>query len=486
MVESAAAMVRHPPKSQIILDWFTVSYRSVLLALVVVAALGVWGVYACRVGPKRDASAAIGRAEARLAQASALQGPDPLEEVRASARAALDEGHRSFADARYDDARVAAIRSENLSQKAIDLVRGDDASSHSVRFYRVEGDVRVKRSGSFAWEPADRNMALRVGDQVKTSSSASAQLIYFDGTITTVQPGSLLEIRELSEDPATQVRKVSEKLNWGELMASTQRRNVEGSFHEVATDRAAARSEEAGEFRVRYDKEDETASFDVFQGRVEVATDVGRESVGTGERMRMRQGSVLGRELLPGVPRLIAPTDQRVFVVGQPSRESTTLSWEKVPGAARYHLLISGRLLFSDPLYDDLRTETAVVIEEMQPGTYFWKVASVAPSGAEGPFSEVRTFRVSSQHVRDAGDRTPPRIEMAEPVQTGPMLILNGRTEPGALLWVNGEKVDVYDDGSFYSVLKLPKEGINEVVVEAQDAAGNRTRIPKKFLVETY
>ena len=54
-------------------------------------------------------------------------------------------------------------------------------------------------------------MALEIGDQVKTSSSASAQLIHFDGTLTTVQPGSLLEIRDLYEDPVTKVRRVREK-----------------------------------------------------------------------------------------------------------------------------------------------------------------------------------------------------------------------------------------------------------------------------------
>ena len=58
---------------------------------------------------------------------------------------------------------------------------------------------------------------LNVGDQVKTSSRGSAVLLYFDKTKTHVQPGSLLEIRDLYEDPVTKVRRVREKLNWGEV-----------------------------------------------------------------------------------------------------------------------------------------------------------------------------------------------------------------------------------------------------------------------------
>jgi hypothetical protein len=186
------------------------------------------------------------------------------------------------------------------------------------------------------------------------------------------------------------------------------------------------------------------------------------------------------------VPRLIAPTDQRVFVYDDPSRETTTLSWDKVPGTAKYHLLIADRLLFSRPLYDDFRTDTVVVIDAIPSGTYFWKVSAESLSGAEGPFSEVRSFRVTSQRIRDAGDKTPPKLEILEPVQTGPMLIINGKTEPGALLWIDGEKVDVYDDGSFYAVVRLRKEGVNEVVFEAQDAAGNKARVTKRALVESY
>src|SRR6185503_3594855 len=171
------------------------------------------------------------------------------------ARAALDEARSELGESDYDQARVAAIRSENLSVKAINMAHGTDSKSRMVRFYRIEGDVRVKDAGEFSWDPANPKMMLQIGDQVKTSSSASAQLIYFDGTVTTIQPGSLLEIRDLYEDPVTLVRRVKEKLNWGELKASTQKRNVNGSYHEVATDQVAARSEDAGEFRMAFDRQ---------------------------------------------------------------------------------------------------------------------------------------------------------------------------------------------------------------------------------------
>lgn len=474
-------------KSGIVLDWFTVTYRSVFLGLLVLAALVVGAWWFFRSGGSADADTAITSAETKYAQAARLPSGEAIDELRASARAALEEARAARGASRWEDAVIAANQSENLSVQALQVARGDEGGGQTVKLYKIEGNVSVKRAGQFAWEPASRGMVVRVGDQVKTSSSSTVQLLYFDGTVTTVQKGSLLEIRQLSEDPTTKVRKVAEKLTWGEILASTQKRNVEGSFHEVTTDKVAARSDEGGEFRVRFDQEQGTSSFDVFQGRVLVAGADSRESVDAGERVRAAaDGSLSGKELLPGVPRLIAPTDQRVFVYEDPAKETTTLSWDKVPGTAKYHLQIADRLLFSAPLYDAFRPDAAVEVEAIPSGTYFWKVSAVSQAGAEGPYSEVRSFRVTSQRIGEAGDRIPPKLEIQEPVQTGPMLIINGKTEPGALLWIDGEKVDVYDDGSFYAVVRLRKEGVNEVVFEAQDAAGNKARVTKRALVESY
>jgi hypothetical protein len=484
-------MPPRPQKPNILLDWFTVSYRSAVLgAFLVVAAIVavVWYFFFFAPGkPRQEALDAIARAEDRLNDASRYPASDRLDEIIGSARSALGEGRDAFQRRKYDDARVAAIRSENFSQKAIDIARGEGTTSKEVRIFRTEGDVRVKRAGEFDWQPADRKLLLRVGDQVKTSASGSVQLIYFDGTVTTINPGSLLEIREIHEDPATKVRRVTEKLNWGEIQASTQKRNVEGSFHEVATDRVSARSEEAGEFRITSDKDSSAASIDVFQGRVRVASGGREENVDTGERVRTDSaGQLLAKEVLPGAPRLLAPSDQKVFVHEEPEDASTTLSWERVPGAKAYHLMISDQILFAPVRYQANRGETNVVLQGVSPGEYYWKVAAISQASVRGPYSEVRRFRVSTQKITDKDDATPPVLEITENVQTGPMLILNGRTEPGATLWVDNEKVEVTDDGTFYAVIRLRKEGVNDVALVAQDAAGNVRKLTHRAYVDPY
>ena len=478
-------------KSSIQLEWFNVTYRSVVtaVALVVLAlagGLGYWYYFHVH-RPNSGAVEAIQQAELRLVEASSLRGESRIDEILESATVALADARSSFDSFAYDDARVSAIRSDNLSLNALRMAGGHETDTHLVRFYRIEGDVRVKRSGQFSWDNANREMVLRIGDQVKTSSSSSAQLIYFDGTVTTIQSGSLLEVRELYEDPVTKVRRVREKLNFGELKASTQEKNVEGSYHEVATEKVSARSDEAGDFRVSYDKEKKTAEFDVFQGRIEVTSPSKKESVVAGEAIRSSaQGALSSKHALPGIPQLRDPRDQRVFIWEDPTNKQVTLSWDPVPGADRYHLMISGRPLFTEALHDSERQTNSAVLDSVPTGSYYWKVSAIAANGKAGPFSSMRRFRVSSEKIRDRSDTEPPVLEITEFVPIGMMVIVNGRTEPGATLWAENEQIDVSDDGTFYTVIRLRKEGVNELRFVAQDTAGNEQVVKKPAYVELF
>src|SRR3989304_2695597 len=117
-------MARQAAKSRIILDWFTVTYRSagIALACLVVALVGGVGywLHVRGSGPRSEAAEAISRATDMLRQASGLRSEGPVEELTANAESALAGARSHFDDHHYDDARRAAIHSENLSPKAID------------------------------------------------------------------------------------------------------------------------------------------------------------------------------------------------------------------------------------------------------------------------------------------------------------------------------------------------------------------------------
>ncbi len=299
-------------------EWIAVSYRSVglvLLTLVVTVAGSFYWYYSHAMVPKKEAERAISRASDWLAQALELPLDEGAQEMVENAEVQLTAAREELVKEAFREASIAAIRSEKLSMRAASIASGKKSDAHLVQFAKIEGHVRVKQAGGFSWKDANTRMTLKVGDQVKTSSTGSAEVIYFDGTVTQIAPGSLLEIRDLYEDPVTKVRRVREKLTWGEVRASTQARNVNGSFHEVSTDRMQTRSDSEGEFRIAFDREKKTAVLDVFDGQVQVATKSRTEHVAAGERLRANaNGTLSAKEALPGVPRLLLPSDQRVFV----------------------------------------------------------------------------------------------------------------------------------------------------------------------------
>jgi hypothetical protein len=486
-------MSRQADRPHIQLDWYNVRYRTLLLWVVllgVAAAAGGSYFYHFRYvlnSPKGQAHAAIERAEEMLEEASPLAKSDRLEGLREDAHGQLGTARAHFDQRRFNDARVAAITSQNYSQRLLDLARGGDAGKE-VRFYKIEGDAKVKRAGQFIWEAADADLPLSVGDQIKTSSSSTVQIIYFDGTITTVKPGSLLEIKELYEHPTTKVRKVREKLNFGGVTSTVAGSNVAGSFHEVATATTSTRSHERSEIEVGFDDKTQKTEVRLLSGKAEVEAGKRAIHLAPSEMVAVAQDqSLLARRNMPAVPDLQQPIDQKVLVYQNTDRAVTELSWKSVPQAAQYHLQISRRSLLGELLLDKKDVKSASVkLPRLKVGSYYWRVAAVNEAGVEGPFSETRKFKIITTDLSDQADKTPPPVEIRDFLVFAYQVIINGRTEPGAVVSIDGQKVDVYDDGTFTAVVKLRREGNNTLTIMAQDISGNETQIKRTAYVEAF
>ena len=154
-----------------IVDWFTVSYRSIFIAiLVVILAGGAAGYYFWT----RDAPAA------------AAVEPPP-------------------------------------------------ATVTTARFTTLEGNVKVKTVGTFEWVNADRSMVLRKSDLVRTGAGAAAEITFFDGTTLHVRPDSLITIEESSEDPRTKQRRVAAHISSGEVQFNAPRSTAAGAEREFST-----------------------------------------------------------------------------------------------------------------------------------------------------------------------------------------------------------------------------------------------------------
>ena len=81
-------------------------------------------------------------------------------------------------------------------------------------------------------------------------------------------------------------------------------------------------------------------------------------------------------------------------------------------------------------------------------------------------------------------DKTPPQVDLEDVRAYGSIVIMNGRTEPGATVEVNGEDTSVNADGTFTKTVQLAAEGWSFVEIRARDAWGNETVRKQRVYVE--
>ncbi|MCZ6651201.1 MAG: hypothetical protein O7D35_11100 [Acidobacteria bacterium] len=477
------------------LDWVSVRYRSVMMLVLAIAglAIGGWFVWSHITesnSPTTLALRSIEKAESLYRDAAAYGGGLELAPIRDKAREHLTQSRTLFGEGRFEEARVKAILSRNNSQKVIDIARSGETTRTEARFYKFTGGVQVKRAGSLIWDVADPDLPLRVGDAIKTSSSGAAQIIYFDGSITTIKPGSLVEITTLSTDPGTRRVRVTESLKVGGVRSRTFGSNVEGSFHEVTTKNSTARAMTASpaEFEVDYDATTRATRVAVHAGEASLSSGEKSVVLQAAERIQVAGNGEFGqREAILPAPRQLAPGDHKIFLTEDDHLSKTSLVWSEVPGARGYKLQVSRDSLMSNTIQDrSLRNTTQAVLNDLETGQWFWRVAALDGSGEVGQFSHVSEFRIAGPESDLTRDTTPPLLVVTEFLQAGSLVIINGRTESDANLWVDNLKVDVYEDGTFTAVVRLHKEGRNQLEIIAQDPAGNETVARREAYLDVF
>ncbi len=94
--------------------------------------------------------------------------------------------------------------------------------------------------------------------------------------------------------------------------------------------------------------------------------------------------------------------------------------WAQVPEAATYHLQVSRDTSFLQPIHDDSSLDSVRSKVELEPGTHFWRIASIRPDGDRGPWSDPAAF-----------DVRPPPAEPEPPEIGEDEIIFRWSSEPG-------------------------------------------------------
>ena len=462
------------------LDWFVIPIRTLgrmgIILVLLAAAIYLAYTTRARLSPEERAKKEIASATDLVHRASLASGTARPGSHIAQARDSLKGAEDSYARADYDAAFRLAVESQASARRALGGTGKDDVGDGSL--ITLEGDVAVQTAGHSAFEQARQRQSLFDGDFIKTGRTGSAEIMFSDGTLYTIRPASLFEVRRpaSAEAGGSQIKMVSGAVNVYTAASSST----------VSSDAATTSIDRESRVAVDVEKGEKT-DVTTYRGKATVSNE--KETVVLAERERITAGAksrqLSAKVVVPETPGLVLPTDNRVYDLK--TSDEIELKWSPVTRASRYRIQVSRSRLFAPDATDvdlDNRTGTAARVKVTREGSYFWRVAAIDNSGRPSDWSAVRRFKMGVEPA--AGNRgSPPRLAVSPPQQMGNLFLIFGKTDPGVVVTMNAEPADVARDGSFKKTVTVNREGSAILIVKAVDAEGNETVKQVKVFVES-
>lgn len=452
-------------------DWYSVSVDTVRLWLSGALCLFLLGVaYVgyqdwARGHLERSAFSWVSRAESLLGQAQAQSDPRVYRDELSYAGSRLV---RAQAALELSEFAEAAELGRDAHQVLLGILDAQRLEGSIAWFRSVQGDVRYRRGEQGDFQRAFARIELHDGDYVMSSANASAEIHFREeDAVFTLRPRSLVKLsRQLAGRQPTLgemeygwVALSTADVSTGVRTSSTELVVAENSRASVAIPQGSAGTE------IRVDT----------GGAVAVAANTGEtRQLQERQKVELRGNAFTSTVTLPPPVELLSPPDG--FGVNIDAETTVELAWRPIPAAARYALQVSSSRLFADLHVDRAGLRgTSARIGLREPGRFAWRVAAIDARGNRGPWSEPRWLRVDSyRNLALEVDREPPPIEV-EVFMNGNLALLQGRTEPGSRLEVNGREIPIAADGTFLSTQWLFGSGRIPLIFRAVDASGNDT-----------
>jgi hypothetical protein len=466
------------------IDWYLISIDrlkqiGLVVVLIALAGTGYWYWVQSKGNPRTNAESAIADARQALNQLAASKDFAVYRNQFDRAQRKLEEANQFLTATKYLEAQSAAIESQTISRAAMS---GAGDAENDAQFLTVEGDVQFQKGSSGDWKGADPRTPLFNGDWVKTGDRASAELIFSNGSLYTVGSNALLEIYA-SVNPQTARKTNAVQMQIGSVEVAT---TDDSSTVRTPGSQVVVESESTTQVGVDRGK---GTSIIATKGTASITSTAGGDAIrlASGEKVTSTPAGTLSSvKKLISPPALLAPSDNQVIQMPAGGLR-VSFTWDARQGATAYILQVSRSRLFSTLEINSRRVKNTASANVTGEGAFYWRVASVGSDGDIGSFSPFRRFRVAggTRGPAAATDRTPPPLQINKPASLGgPFFMVEGRTEPGATVFINDEEVDVSRDGLFKKLVSFNRTGQNAVVVKAVDPSGNQTVKSENVFVE--
>ncbi|MGO9087551.1 MAG: hypothetical protein ACLQBK_20225 [Candidatus Sulfotelmatobacter sp.] len=353
-------------------------------------------------------------------------------------------------------------------------------TAQQAHFTALDGTVRVKKGNGNSWVAADYNVPLEKGDVVQTASEGMAKVVFNDGTSYTVKQDSLIVIEENSANDQQQTN-VAVAVSTGTVDLSTATYS-QGSKSQVIVAGATASLAPESAAQVHNDPQADQHEILMKKGMGEVSRNGETVQLANWEKVTFHgQESHLEKAKETGPPTPIAPANMAPLFSSGETTKDVEFSWTAMANATGYRLRISRNPYFSSTLVDKRVNTAAVTVSGLGEGAYYWMVQSYDAAGNESVESEKNRFNII---VKGKGTDAI-ELELDPFVQHGHVIEVTGKTQTGARVMVNGSEVPmVAGDGSFHYFTPPLPAGEAVITVTAQTAQGGVNTQQKKIIIQ--
>ncbi len=465
-------------------DWYSVSVtslrRGMTLIALVLALIGSFLIYQqWEQRTRRD------RAERAIQEARdlaySLEKRDDYDQIRIEHHIAwedLKDAETEFEAERYGVALNRARAAAREMDRIFDL--GQEGSERKSRFLSVQGGVEYRRGEQGTWRKARTNDSLNPGDWVKTSDDGTAEIRFPEGSTYVLRHNTLVHLGTLISSPSGGEAVANLEFGWVDF-------NTGQGSSKIKTPKSEAILEGDTEATVSYDPNQAAGHYTTYAGGAQVTSTTGQ----TRQLGALQQVDQKGDQLSP--PRPVPPSPELIQPVPNSEIDFDTqkeirLSWKSVPNAVRYALNVSRSQIFAANIIEDTdRSKPSARIGIRGEGIFYWRVAAYDRNGSQGAWSETRSFRVAAlRGVSGIEDRIPPELVIDEVQTYGSLVLVNGRTEPGASVAINDERASVELNGSFSKTIQMTQVGFAFITIVATDAWDNKNEVKKRVFIDAF
>ncbi|MGA7751313.1 MAG: hypothetical protein WCB05_00725 [Candidatus Sulfotelmatobacter sp.] len=354
------------------------------------------------------------------------------------------------------------------------------STAQQAHFTALDGTVRVKKGSGNSWVTADYNIPLEKGDVVQTGSEGMAKVVFNDGTSYTVKQDSLIVIEENSANDQQQTN-VAVAVSTGTVDLSTATYS-QGSKSQVIVAGATASLAPESAAQVHNDASGEQHEILMKKGTGEVTRNGETVKLANWEKVSFEgQQSHMEKAKEIGPPTPIAPANMAPLFSSGEAMKDVEFSWTAMANAVGYRLRLSRNPYFSSTLVDKKVNTAAVTVTNLGEGAYYWMVQSYDAAGKESVESEKNRFTI----IPKGKETEAIELELDPFIQHGHVIEVTGKTQNGARVMVNGSEVPMVgaDGGFHYFTPPLPT-GEAVITVTAQTAQGGVNTQQKKIIIQ--